>query len=149
MLPVLRTKSPLSPFGESALNRLDTLFDRFFGDDFELMGRPGVTWSHMPLAMWADETHVYIEAELPGVEEKDLEITVHGDVLSIKAERRPTEGRNYLYNGRIFGHFERAIALTEAVDTDQIEATLANGVLHLSLPKKAEARTKKVTVKTS
>jgi HSP20 family protein len=99
--------------------------------------------------MWADENNVHIEAELPGVEEKDLEITVHGDVLSIKAERRPAEGRNYLYNGRIFGRFERAVALTEAVDTDQIEATLNNGVLYLSLPKKAEARTKKITVKTS
>jgi HSP20 family protein len=103
----------------------------------------------MPLSMWADENHVYIEAELPGVDEKDLEITVHGDVLSIKAERRPTEGRNYQYNSRVFGRYERAVALTEAVDTDQIEATLANGVLHLSLPKKAEARTKKITVKTS
>ena len=149
MLPVLRARPPLSAFGESALNRLDTLFDRFFGEDFDLMGKPGVAWSNMPLAMWADENHVYIEAELPGVEEKDLEITVHGDVLSIKAERRPVEGRNYLYNGRIFGRFERAVALTEAVDTDQIEATLINGVLHLSLPKKAEARTKKISVKTS
>ena len=149
MLPVLHTKSPLSVFAGSPLNRLDTLFDRFFGDDFDVMGRHGLAWSHMPLSMWADENHVYIEAELPGVEEKDLEITVHGDVLSIKAERRPTEGRNYQYNSRVFGRFERDVALTEGVDTDQIEATLVNGVLHLSLPKKAEARTKKITVKTS
>jgi HSP20 family protein len=149
MLPVLHTKSPLSLFGGSTFNRLDTLFDRFFGDDFDVLGRQGLTWSHMPLAMWADDNHVYVEAELPGVEEKDLEVSVHGDVLSIKAERRPTEGRNYIYNGRIFGRFERAVALTEAVDTDQIEATLTNGVLHLSLPKKAEARTKKISVKTS
>jgi len=149
MLPVLYSKSPLSLFGGSPLNRLDTLFDRFFGDDFDVMGRHGLVWSHLPLSMWSDEDHVYIEAELPGVEEKDLEITVHGDVLSIKAERRPTEGRNYQYSNRVFGRFERAVALTEAVDTDQIEATLANGVLHLRLPKKAEARTKKITVKTS
>ncbi len=149
MLPVLHTRSPLSLFGGSPLNRLDTLFDRFFGEDFDIVGRHGLTWSHNPQTNTPQQHHVYIEAELPGVDEKDLEITVHGDVLSIKAERRPTEGRNYQFNSRVFGRFERAVALTEAVDTDQIEATLANGVLHLRLPKKAEARTKKITVKTS
>jgi len=97
--------------------------------------------------MWQDENNLYIEAEMPGVLEKDLEVTVHGDVLSIKAQRHEPEGRKYLYNGRIFGRFERALALPESVDTDAVEATIEGGVLYLRLPKKAEARPKKITVK--
>jgi HSP20 family protein len=65
----------------------------------------------------------------------------------LKALRQEPEGRKYLYNGRIFGRFERTVALPEAVETDQIEATLVDGVLSLTLPKKAEARPKKITVK--
>jgi HSP20 family protein len=148
MLPVLRSNVALSPFAGTPFSRLDSLFDRFFGEGDDFFGRQGWTWSHMPLAMWADKDNLYVEAELPGVLENDLEITVH-DVLSIKAERREPEGRRYVYNGRIFGRFEWAVALPEAVDIDQIGATLTNGVLHLTLPKKAEARTKKITVKTS
>jgi HSP20 family protein len=149
MLPVLRSNQQLSQFAGTAFGRLDSLFNRFFDDEWDFLGRQGWTWSHMPLAMWADENNLYIEAELPGVLEKDLEITVHGDILSIKAERHQAEGRNYVYNGRIFGRFERAVALPEAVDSDQIEATLTNGLLHLTLPKKPEARPKKIAVKNS
>jgi HSP20 family protein len=144
---MLRGSASMSPF--ATLNRLDSMFDRFFGEEGDLNGRPGWNWSHMPIAMWADEDNLFIEAEMPGVQEKDLEITVHGDVLSIKAVRTEQEGRKYLYNGRIFGRFERSVSLPEAVDTENIEATLSNGVLHLTLPRKAEARPRKISVKTS
>jgi HSP20 family protein len=147
MLPVLRSNLPISPFASAAFNRLDTLFDRFFGDEGDLLTRQGWTWSHMPLSMWTDENNLYVEVEMPGVREQDIEVTVHGDVLSIKAERKDEEGRKYLYNGRIFGRFERSVALPEAVDTDHIEATFSNGVLRLTLPKRPEARPKKITVK--
>jgi len=147
MLPVLRSNLPFSPFVGSTFGRLDTLFDRVFGEEPEAFNRQGWSWSHMPLTMWEDENNLFIEAEMPGVLEKDLEVTVHGDVLSIRAHRHEPEGRKYLYNGRTFGRFERAVALPEAVDTDQIEATLSDGVLRLSLPKRAEARVKKITVK--
>jgi HSP20 family protein len=148
MLPVLRSNLPASPLG-TAFNRLDALFDRFFGDEGEPFARPGWAWSHTPLAMWTDDNNLYIEAELPGVAEKDVDITVHGDVLSIKAERHDEEGRKYVYNGRIFGRFERSVALPEAVDTDHIDATLSNGVLHLTVPKQPDARPKKIALKSS
>ena len=147
MLPVLRSSLPFSTFATSPFGRLDSLFDRVFGDEPETFSRQGSAWSHMPLAMWHDENNLFIEAEMPGVLEKDLEVTVHGEVLSIKAQRQEPEGRNYLYNGRIFGRFERTVGLPEAIDTDQIEATLEDGVLRLTLPRKADARPKKITVK--
>jgi HSP20 family protein len=147
MLPVLQRGSSFSPFASSAFNRLDSLFDRFFNELGEPMARAAGSFSHMPVAIWSDENSLYIEAEVPGVTEKDVEVTVHGDVLSVKAVRSEPEGRKYAYNGRVFGRFERALALPEAVDTDHIEATVVNGVLCLTLPKRADARPKKISVK--
>jgi len=146
MLPVLRNNSTLAPVTAGPVNRLDSLFDRFFGDDGGLMGR---AWSVAPLAMWEDDDRVSIEAEVPGVTEKDLEITVHNGMLFIRGERRPEEGRNYLYDGRSYGRFERVVALPQGVNTDEVQADLRNGVLRIDLPKNPEARPKKIALKTS
>ncbi len=147
MLPVLHGGSSLSPFGSTHFNRLESLFDRFFNELGEPLNRTNGSWSHMPVSIWSDESNLYIEAEVPGMTEKDVEVTVHGEVLSIKAVRSEPGGRNYAYNGRIFGRFERALALPEAVDTDHIDATVVNGVLSLTLPKRADARPRKISIK--
>jgi HSP20 family protein len=147
MLPVLHGGSSLSPFSSVPLNRLESLFDRFFNDVGEPSMRGNGAWSAMPVSIWNDENNLYIEAEVPGMTEKDVEVTVHGDVLSIRGVRSEPEGRKYSHHGRMFGRFERAIALPEAVDTDHIDATVVNGVLSLTLPKKADARPKKIAIK--
>ena len=107
----------------------------------------GQTGSWAPLAMWEDDDHIHIEAELPGMSEEDLEITVHNGMLFIRGERKPVEGRQYLYNGRSYGRFERVVTLPEAVNTDDVQAAMTNGVLCISLPKSPEARPKKITLK--
>ncbi len=112
MLPVLRTNMSLSPFAGTGLNGLDTLFDRLFGDELDL-DRPGWGWGFVPVSMWQDDNNIYVEADLPGVPDKDLEITVHNRVLTIKAQRREEESRKYTFNGRTFGVLERAIVLPE------------------------------------
>lgn len=147
MLPVLRGTSSLTPFGATAFNRLDSLFDRFLNDLGEPAGRAAGSVAHMPVSIWADENNLYVEAEVPGVSEKDIEVTVHGEVMSIKAVRTEPAERKYLYSGRLFGRFERAIVLPEAVEADKIEATVVNGVLSMTLPKKAEARPRKISIK--
>src|SRR3954452_11028007 len=146
MLPVLRNNSAMAPFATGPINRLDSLFDRVFGDDG---GFTGQAWAGAPVAMWEDDDHISIEAELPGVAEKDLDITVHHGMLFTRGERKPEEGRRYLYNGRSYGRFERVITLPEAVNTDEAEATPTDGVLCINLPKSPEARPKKIALKTS
>jgi len=146
MLPVLRNKMAFAPVATSPINRLDSLFDRVFGDDGGIMGQ---AWSGAPVAMWEDDDHIGIEAELPGVAETDLDITVHNGLLFIRGERKPEEGRRYLYNGRSYGRFERVITLPESVNADGVQATLTDGVLRVDLPKSPEAKPKKITVKTS
>jgi len=146
MLPVLRTNYPSAPVAPRSINRLDSLFESFFGDD----GGPlGPAWSGAPLAMWQDEDRICIEAELPGVADKDLDITVHNGMLFIRGERKPEEGRRYLYNGRTYGRFERVVTLPEAVTTDGVQATMKDGVLRIELPKSPEAKPKKITLKTA
>jgi HSP20 family protein len=143
MIPTLRVTHPFS-----TLNRLDSLFDRFLSGDGEAP-RGGFVWRSLPLSLWQDDKAVYLEAELPGVAEKDVDISVHEGVLSIKAERKATEGRAYLHNGRSFGRFEQAITLPDQVDPENVAATLTNGVLRIELPKIPQAQPRKIALRTS
>ena len=142
MLPVLGNNSVLAPITGGSINRLDSLFDRAFGAD----GLLGQAWGGVPVAMWQDDDHLYVEAELPGITERDVDITVHNGMLFIRGERKPQEGRRYLYNGRSYGRFERVISLPEAVQTEDVQATLKDGILSLTLPKSPEAKPRKITL---
>jgi HSP20 family protein len=144
MLPAFRTASEMAPVAARPINRLDSLFDRVFGSDG---GVPAQEWCGASLSMWEDDDQVGIEVELPGVADKDLEITLDDGKLFIRGERKPEEGRRYLYNGRWYSRFERVITLPSAVKTEGAEAALRDGVLHVRLPKSPEAKPKKIAVR--
>ena len=146
MFPVLRSNPTSSPFVTSPINRLESLFDRVFGDDGGFVSQ---AWPRLPVAMWEDDDHIYIEADLPGVAENDVDVTVHNGMLFIRGERKTQEGRRYLYNDQWVGRFERVITLPQAVNTDDVQATLTNGLLCVTLPKSPEAKARKITLKTS
>jgi HSP20 family protein len=131
------------------VNRLEGLFERFFDDSFFNYGFAPEWGAGVPVALWQDEDHFYIEAELPGLTEQDVDVTVHNGMLFIRGERKPEEGRQYLYNGRVWGQFERVITLPEAVDADNVEAELTDGILRVALPKRPEAKPKTIMLKTS
>jgi HSP20 family protein len=145
MRPVCWNDSTRAPMIGGPINRLDSIFDRAFGGEALL----DETSSLGPMAMWEDDDHVYIEVELPGMTDKDLDITVHNGMLFIRGERNPDEGRTYLYQGRCYGRFERAITLPAAVDTDDVQAELKDGVVTITLPKMPGAKPKKIALKTS
>jgi HSP20 family protein len=142
MLPVTRNGHTSTPIPWAPVNRLDALFGRLLDDAPMVRERPV-----LPVAMWQDEDHIYIEVELPGVAEPDVELTVHNGVLFIRADRKPEQGRRYLYNDRSYGRFERAVTLPEDVIADEVQAELKGGVLSIALPKRPEARPKKITIK--
>jgi HSP20 family protein len=88
-----------------------------------------------------------IKADLPGVEEKSLDINVHHGVLSVAGHRDAEErkdGETYALYERQFGSFTRSFQLPEIADGERIAAQLVNGVLTLSVPKKAEAKPRKI-----
>lgn len=91
-----------------------------------------------------------IKADLPGVLEAHLDINVHHGVLSVAGHRDAEErkdGETFALYERQYGSFSRNFALPETADGDRIEAALANGVLTLSIPKKAEAKPRKIEFK--
>lgn len=128
-------------------DRVNQLFQSGFA------GGAGVergTSTFPPLNIYTDSESVHVEARLPGVALADLDISITGDTLSLKGERKPAtevpEERHHRRE-RAFGHFNRLVSLNEQVDADRIEATLKDGILRVVLPKKPEAKPRQIQVK--
>jgi HSP20 family protein len=93
-----------------------------------------------------------LKADLPGVAESDLDIAVHSNVLTISGSRSAEErkeGESYAVYERQFGSFSRGFSLPDTADGERISAKLENGVLTLSIAKKAEAKPRKIAVSRS
>lgn len=128
---------------QSEMNRL---FDRWGGD-----GRRAQA-VFPPLNIWEVEDALVVEAELPGLDMKDLEIYVTGtDQLTLKGERKETPPQKGMQHRqeRGFGKFVRVLTLPIPVDANKVEAKLDNGILSLKLPKHEAAKPRKITVKAS
>jgi len=90
-----------------------------------------------------------VKAELPGMKEEDIDVSVVGDTLSIKGEKKTeTEVKDEAYYRceRTYGSFYRSIPLPSTVDANKIEASFEDGVLEVVLPKSAEVKPKKIAV---
>mgnify|MGYP003572900407 FL=1 len=133
----------------SEMNRLREEMDRVMGGN----GLRRVSQSvYPPLNLWGDDESLYVEAELPGFELSDLEIFVSGDnQLSIQGERKPPEheGGTWHRQERGFGNFSRMIELPEPVDADKVSAEFSNGVLTITMPKREEAKPRRIKVKST
>jgi HSP20 family protein len=96
-----------------------------------------------------DDAYV-LHADLPGVKDEDVEVTVHGNVLTVRGERRAEErkeGETFYVYERSYGGFERSFTLPEEADGDRIEARLADGVLAVRIAKRAESKPRKISLR--
>lgn len=97
------------------------------------------------------ETEIRITAELPGVAEKDVDVTLDDDVLTIRGEKRSEkkdDRENYHFVERSFGRFQRSIRVPHSINADQVQARVENGVLTVVLPKNAaQEKTRHIEVK--
>jgi HSP20 family protein len=150
---------------QSFRSEMDRLFDRFGGGglpslrrmfDMEPLWRYETSLGAAVPAVdvTEDEKAYKISAELPGMSEKEIDISVTGDVLVLKGEKRQEreeKEKNRYFSERTYGAFQRSFALPEGIDRDKITADFAKGVLTLTLPKTAEAQKqqKKIEVKAS
>jgi HSP20 family protein len=134
-------------------DEMDSLFERFFGDAWgtsvfeSLPARLG--WGPR-IDLAESENEITVKAELPGVEAGDVNVEVVGNVLTIRGEKNneKEENRgNYHYVERQYGSFNRSVQLPTTVDQDKVAATFKNGVLTITMPKKADAKAKRITVK--
>lgn len=123
----------------------DSLFDRLFYGFDQTLATAG--WK-APLAVWEDATHFHVEMELPGVTQDAVDVTVVDGQLVIRYERQAPQGRQFVYNERPYGRFERRLALPDSIDVDSIQAKLCDGLLYVMLSKTPEAQPRRIQVKT-
>jgi HSP20 family protein len=125
--------------------------DRLFEESFVRMrGLPSV-WGGEGLALDMYETadSVIVKTGVPGIAAEDIDITITGNLLSIKGESKKeekVEKANYIRQERRYGVFQRSVSLPESVVADKAEATYENGVLTLSIPKAEESKPKTIKV---
>jgi HSP20 family protein len=131
---------------------MDSLFDNFFrGFDLEpFESRMGAFSPKVDVT--ENDKEIKISAELPGLEEKDIDVSLQKDMLTIKGEKKEEKedkSKDYYRIERSYGSFSRTIPLPVEVETDKVEAKFKKGVLSITLPKtaKAVAETKKIAVK--
>lgn len=125
-----------------ALHReMSRVFDNFLrGFDWPTSAAPGWAvggWPHVDISETDQE--LKLVAELPGMEEKDVELTLHEGLLTLKGEKK-TETSGAVYSERWHGRFERTVQLGPDVDPDKIKAEFKNGVLTVSIGKRPEAQ---------
>lgn len=143
-----RTRLPSTPSID-----IDRLFDDFFRD-FSLSPF-GQSWGGFnPCIDVTESDQEYkVSAELPGLDDNDIKVTLANDVLTISGEKKKEiedKGQNYYRMEHSYGSFQRSIPLPPDIETDKIDATFKKGVLTISLPKSAEVQkhVKRIPVKT-
>jgi len=128
-------------------DEMNDLFGRFF-EGWPLATGEGAWWPALDVADKDDK--VIVKAELPGVTNEDIDVSVHGDVLTISGEKKAStedSGEGYYHAERRYGSFRREVRLPSAVDTEKVEATFRDGVLTITLPKDQQALPKRIEVK--
>lgn len=131
---------------------MNQLFNKFNGD-FELGPAFAVDEKFMPaMDMQDTEKELVIKAELPGVQEKDIDVSVDDSILTVKGEKKSEKeekGKDFYRKECSSGTFLRSVQLPCEVDREKVEATLKNGVLNIRLPKTvaAQKQTRKIAVK--
>jgi HSP20 family protein len=134
------------PFAEMRAE-MDRLFDNFLGRGF--FGRPAplsgpqfVTEVSFDVDVRENDKEIVFEAELPGIDEKDIQVAVRDGVLSVKGEKkseRDEKKDTYHLLERSYGSFERAFELPDSADEEKIKADFNKGVLRVVVPKRPEA----------
>lgn len=140
--PVPRYSDPFTQMR----SEMDRLFDSFLGRGFGGMpsfarfGEGGAVVPHIDVR--ETEKEIVVEAELPGIDEKDVSVTLHDDVLTIKGEKKAARDEkkdNYHLTERSYGSFQRAFRVADSVDPENVRASFDKGVLKVTLAKRPEA----------
>jgi HSP20 family protein len=129
---------------QEQMNRmLDMAWNSEFGEEL----KEGA-WQP-PVDIYEDEHSVIIKAEVPDVDQKDIDVRIEGNTLTLKGERRHSSDirkENYYRVERCFGQFQRSFSLPQSIDRDNIQASCDKGVLTITLPKKEDDQPKQITV---
>ncbi len=145
------------PF-HSFRTEIDKVFDNFLGGGVPSLTGLGQVFPSAQQMMTPtldvkeNEKEIVVKADLPGIDEKDVNLTIHNGVLSLRGEKKfehTDERENYHVMERSYGSFQRSIRLPETIDEDKAEALFDKGVLTVTLPKRPEmvSAQKKIEIK--
>ncbi|MFW6065553.1 MAG: Hsp20/alpha crystallin family protein [Planctomycetota bacterium] len=137
--------APLARFQDE----MNDLFGRFF-EDFPLAGLSRTGAWFPPLEISEREDAVVVQAELPGMNREDIDISVQDNHLTLTGEKKETEEQqegDFYHSERRYGTFRREIPLPAGVDADNVDANYRDGVLTVTLPKSEEAKPRKIEIK--
>lgn len=126
---------------------MEEMMERFFGHENGKSRAPEV-WAPRVDVEETDK-EILVKADLPGVDPKNVDITVEHGVLMVRGEKKEEKEekkKNYHRVERFVGSFYRAVQLPPGADAEKVSATCANGVVTITIPKKPEAQPKKISV---
>ncbi|MCE9561779.1 MAG: Hsp20/alpha crystallin family protein [Planctomycetes bacterium] len=126
---------------------METVFDRFFGEE-NGNGHGLRTWTPR-VDVEETDREIIVKADVPGVDPKAVEVSVENGVLTIRGEKKEEKEekkKGYHRVERFAGSFYRAVTLPPGADADKVSATSSNGVVTVTILKKAEAQPKKIIV---
>ncbi len=150
-VPDLRKKSE-ALFNLRRSNTIENFFDRFFNDldhAYPLNFQESGSLSPRTDLAETDSTY-YIDVDMAGVNQKDIELKIENNILNIKGKREEKEeqkGRDYYIREHYYGSLQRSLSLPANVDSDNVKAKFENGVLHIEIPKKEQKTAKKIEIK--
>lgn len=126
---------------------MNRLFDNLLGRPSQMAGTEQV-WAP-PIDMYETKDELVVSAELPGLQQNDIHLSITGDMLTIRGERQPAHDpshHNYYRGERWWGRFERTLPLPIAVESGQVRATYKDGVLTITLPKAEQIKSKDIKI---
>ena len=127
---------------------MDNLWNRFFGETPLARRAAEEWWPSVDMSETKDS--FIVKAELPGLDAKDVEVSISGDVLTIKGEKKKEveEKDEHHYRAeRYYGSFQRSFQLPVGVQADKVEAAFDKGILRITLPKVEEAKKEEIQIK--
>ena len=133
---------------ETLRREVDRLFDTHVAEMFGNGNTHRVMWTPHLDVRELDQAFV-VEADLPGMRLEDITVSLENNTLAIAGERKATwsnDAGHPTHRELSYGAFQRTLTLPTAVNADQVEATYTNGVLTVTIPKAAEARTKRIAI---
>ena len=147
----MKALAPWRPFRELTTlhDEIDDLFSHFFGDDFRWVTRPVEGAFPPAVETFTRNGDLVVRVDLPGIDPKQVELSVEGDRLTIKGERKAEKeekDREYLYREVRYGRFERHVALPVGVDPDTVKAAYHEGVLEVTMKAPKHLTAKKVAI---
>ena len=137
------------PFREFSTlqDRINRVFRESYGHGSAGQDESLTTSSFAPAVdVYEDEHNVTLKIEVPGIEEKDIDVRLENNTLTVHGERKIEKEENYRRVERQYGSFTRTFTLPTTVDSEKVSATYDKGVLKIALPKKAEAKPKQIKV---